>query len=235
MVAPPGQQSTPLQPAETNSQAQQHVSSGDGPRYDGDSENARPAGWTENPAAAAAAGARAGGGAGAAGAAGGAGSGAGGVSGVLGIGPEVDDDDDNDNESLHSRVDAPLSQRQRQDAMAAAGALRANMAWGQQYAGGAIRGGESKRASSEVEVEMWKLGLHINSRLDVKDTVDKWCEAEVLAVDREAAKVFITYTFWAKKVCVVFVGQSTKGSVMRRSPIPNPNPSERMCTYAWFV
>ncbi len=62
----------------------------------------------------------------------------------------------------------------------------------------------SINASSEVEVAWWKCGLHIGSRLDVKDTVDKWCEAEVLDVDFEAAKVLISYIFWAKKVCIVF-------------------------------
>lgn len=48
---------------------------------------------------------------------------------------------------------------------------------------------------------MWKLGLQIGSKLDVRDTVDRWCEATVAAVDREAATVFITYTYWAPKVC----------------------------------
>lgn len=47
---------------------------------------------------------------------------------------------------------------------------------------------------------MWKLGLQIGSKLDVKDTVEKWCEAEVIAVDREAGKVFISYTYWSPKV-----------------------------------
>lgn len=51
-------------------------------------------------------------------------------------------------------------------------------------------------------MEMWKLGLRIGSKLDVKDTVDKWCEATVVAVDREAANVYVTYTFWTPKVCV---------------------------------
>lgn len=44
-----------------------------------------------------------------------------------------------------------------------------------------------------------ELGLQIGSKLDVKDTVDKWCEATVVAVDREAAKVYVTYTYWAPK------------------------------------
>lgn len=51
-------------------------------------------------------------------------------------------------------------------------------------------------------MEMWKLGLQIGSKLDVKDTVDKWCEATVVAVDREVAKVYVTYTYWAPKVGV---------------------------------
>lgn len=51
-----------------------------------------------------------------------------------------------------------------------------------------------------MELEMWKLGLQIGSNLDVKDTVDKWCEASVTAVDREAARVCVSYTYWAPKV-----------------------------------
>ncbi len=128
-----------------------------------------------------------------------------------GLGPEIDDD----NVPLHASGGAPLSQRQQQDAMADASVAR-----GQQYTGGgAIRGGEAKRATSEVEVEMWKLGLNIGSRLDVKDTVDKWCEAEVLAVDREAAKVLITYIFWAEKVCDVLWCSTGGGASVGETPV----------------
>ena len=197
MVAPPNTRQTPLQQAAQNTsiggEAPQRPSPGDGPRWSGDSENTRPAGLTENPAAGA--GARAG-------AARGAGPGS--VLGVLSSttsarGPEVADD-----YSPRAAGGAPLAGRQQQRTVAGAslGELRGQ----QQYPRGATRGGESKRAASgsaqEVEMEMWKLGLQIGSKLDVKDTVDKWCEATVVAVDREAAKVYVTYTYWAPKVCV---------------------------------
>lgn len=48
--------------------------------------------------------------------------------------------------------------------------------------------------------EAWRLGLQVGSPLDVKDTVDKWCEATVKRVDRERQQVFITYTYWSSKV-----------------------------------
>lgn len=64
---------------------------------------------------------------------------------------------------------------------------------------------------------MWKLGLQIGSRLDVKDTVDKWCEATVLAVDREAAEVLVTYTYWAKKVCCALGLRRVEGRGERKS------------------
>lgn len=65
------------------------------------------------------------------------------------------------------------------------------------------RGGRVKegRPTDGVEMEMWKLGLQVGSKLDVKDTVEKWCEASVIAVEREAGRVFVTYTYWATKVC----------------------------------
>lgn len=204
MVAPPNPRQTPLQQAAQNTsisgEAPQRSSPGDGPRWSGDSENTRPTGLTENPAAGAA-------GLGAAGAARGAGPGS--VLGVLSStpparGPEVADD-----YSPHVAGGAPLSGRQPQRAVAAARSL-GEARGQQQYPSGATRrGGESKRAASasaqEVETEMWKLGLQIGSKLDVKDTVDKWCEATVIAVDREAAKVYVTYTYWAPKVCGVCV------------------------------
>lgn len=201
MVAPPDnhQARTPLRTAAENNssvgsgQAQRLNPSG-GPRWGGDSENRRPAGWTDNPAA------------------GGTplvASGAGAGGGVLGVlpsvttmerGPEVDDF------SPRLAGASPLSDRSQQQLQSSAAAAGV-MDVGNQYAGGATRGGESKRAASsssssleDVELEMWKLGLQIGSKLDVMDTVDKWCEAEVTAVDREAGKVFISYTYWSPKV-----------------------------------
>ncbi|CAM9486523.1 unnamed protein product [Pylaiella littoralis] len=221
MVAPPNQEgrrtSSPLETAaaaasnsSASSQQAHRLNPGDGPRWRGDSENTRPAGWTDNPATAAAtAGPGAGGRAG-----------RGSVSGILsststpaGRGPEVDDD-----HHLSRRVagsGAPLADRQEQQqqqqqppilrsAAAAARAMNSanEVVRGQQSSSrsGVIRGfgGDSKRAA-DVEMEMWKLGLQIGSKLDVKDTVDRWCEATVAAVDREAARVFVTYTYWAPK------------------------------------
>lgn len=72
------------------------------------------------------------------------------------------------------------------------------------HEGGATQGAESAHAASspsaDAELEIWKLGLQISSKLDVKDTVEKWCEAEVTAVDREAGEVFISYMYWSSKV-----------------------------------
>lgn len=81
-----------------------------------------------------------------------------------------------------------------------------------------IGAAESKRAASsseagDVELEMWKLGLQIGSNLDVKDTVDKWCEATVTAVDREAARVYVSYTYWAPKVMMSLVRVTSGGDV----------------------
>eukprot|EP00752_Nemacystus_decipiens_P011076 g9840.t1 len=199
MVAPPNTRQTPLQQAAQNTsvggEASQRLSPRDGPRWSGDSENTRPTGLTENRAAATA-GAGTGAGAGAA-----RGAGPGSVLGVLSStpsarGPEVADD-----YSPRTAGGAPLSGRQQQRTLAAHsfGDHRGQ----QQPTRGATRTGESKRAASaspeEVQMEMWKLGLQVGSKLDVKDTVDKWCEATVIAVNREAAKVYVTYTFWAPK------------------------------------
>ncbi|CBN78161.1 conserved unknown protein [Ectocarpus siliculosus] len=201
MVAPPSQERTPLRAAENSTgsssgQAQRSNPPRDGPRWGGDGENVRPAGWTDNPAAAGAAAAQARAG--------------GSVLGVLsarsttqqgGGGPEVDS-----YSLLRPAGGTPLSDRRQE---AAAGVMNPGQTRGlehqQRYAGGEARGGtaESKRAASseagDVELEMWKLGLQVGSNLDVKDTVDKWCEATVTAVDREAARVYVSYTYWAPK------------------------------------
>ncbi|CAN0230587.1 unnamed protein product, partial [Ectocarpus fasciculatus] len=210
MVAPPSQERTPLRAAENSTSSSsssgqaQRSNPRDGPRWGGDGENVRPAGWTDNPAAAGAAAAaaqhaRAGGS----------------VLGVLsarsatqqqGGGPEAD------SFSLLRPAGAstPLSGRRQETAagvMMNPGQAR-GLEHQHRYAagGGEARGGaaESKRAASsseagDVELEMWKLGLQIGSNLDVKDTVDKWCEATVTAVDREAARVYVSYTYWAPK------------------------------------
>lgn len=158
---------------------------------------------TENPAGGAA------GGGGEAGAVPSRGAGPGSVLGVVlsastptARGPEVADDI-----SPRAAVGSPLSGRWQQRAVAGGSSGEARGQQQQRYASGVTREGESKRAASaasaqEVEMEMWKLGLQIGSKLDVKDTADKWCEASVVAVNREAAKVYVTYTYWAQKVCV---------------------------------
>ncbi|CAM9660983.1 unnamed protein product, partial [Scytosiphon promiscuus] len=207
MVAPPDnhQARTPLRTAAENNssvgsvQAQRLNPSG-GPRWGGDSENRRPAGWTENPAAAGApleAGRASVAGAG------------GGVLGVLPSatttqrGPEVDDFSPRPAGAapLSDRLEQQHQQHQEHQPLVEASGMTDV---GDECTGGATRGGESKRASplsssGDVELEMWKLGLNIGSKLDAKDTVEKWCEAEVTAVDREAGKVFISYTYWSSK------------------------------------
>ncbi|CAM9807718.1 unnamed protein product, partial [Hapterophycus canaliculatus] len=201
MVAPPDdhQARTPLRTAAENNssvsggQAQRLNASG-GLRWGGDSENRRPAGWTENPAAPAPR---------QPGRASGAGAG-GGVLGVLPSGTTTEQGPEVDGFSPRLAGAASLSDRPEQHQHQPRAEAVGVMDVGDQYAGGAMRGGESKRAASgsssgEVELEMWKLGLQIGSKLDVKDTVEKWCEAEVTAVDREAGKVFISYTYWSPK------------------------------------
>lgn len=48
--------------------------------------------------------------------------------------------------------------------------------------------------------EGWRRRLGIGSKLDVEDTVRRWCEASVVGVDEAEAAVFVTYTYWAPKV-----------------------------------
>ncbi len=42
-------------------------------------------------------------------------------------------------------------------------------------------------------------GLYPGLFIDVRDTVDKWCEGEVLEVDSVRRRVYITYTYWSDK------------------------------------
>lgn len=85
-------------------------------------------------------------------------------------------------------------------------------------------------------MEMWKLGLQIGSKLDVKDTVDKWCEATVVAVNREAAKVYVTYTYWAPKVCVCVREASTpRCRHMTRDPHHPPSPILKELQYVCLL
>ena len=63
-----------------------------------------------------------------------------------------------------------------------------------QSASGANRVDDGRR--SDI---MWRRTLRIGSNLDVKDTVDKWCEASVIDLDGEAGMVRVTYTFWTPK------------------------------------
>lgn len=63
-----------------------------------------------------------------------------------------------------------------------------------------------RRASDRLDnLEAWRSRLQPGSHLDVKDTVDKWCEAEVLTVDNALGRVFITYTYWSSKVRRIFM------------------------------
>lgn len=190
---------------------------GSEPRRDDDAENSQPAaGWTVNPAAAGAAAAPAPAPAPAAAAApapaaAGNGNNRRGANSSV-TGPEVDDWPPQE----RSAVAAPLSDNQQHatDANNEPGAGRWSAAddvgrtttnsriyrrGGGAGAGARAEGGGGG-GKGGVEMEMWKLGLHIGSKLDVKDTVDKWCEASVIAVDREAGKVLVTYTYWAPKV-----------------------------------
>lgn len=68
--------------------------------------------------------------------------------------------------------------------------------------GRSATGGEERDGSSKDVIETWRLGLQVGAELDVKDTVDLWCEATVQGVDREAERVFIHYTYWAPRVCL---------------------------------
>lgn len=61
--------------------------------------------------------------------------------------------------------------------------------------------GEWERGGGSGEnIETWRLGLRVGSELDVKDTVNKWCEAKVIGIDMEAEMVHITYIYWDSKV-----------------------------------
>lgn len=91
------------------------------------------------------------------------------------------------------------SQDRYRGALAGAGG-RPPPGWGSASAGaGTGAGFEADGGGGEV-IETWRLGLRVGSELDVMDTVEKWCEATVLAVDREADKALISYTYWAPKV-----------------------------------
>lgn len=41
--------------------------------------------------------------------------------------------------------------------------------------------------------------FHIGMPLDVKDTVGKWCEAEILSINTTTAILRITYTYWSNR------------------------------------
>eukprot|EP00904_Undaria_pinnatifida_P009801 jgi/Undpi1/5951/HiC_scaffold_2.g01225.m1 len=47
--------------------------------------------------------------------------------------------------------------------------------------------------------EGWRRRLGVGSKLDVEDTVRRWCEASVIAVDEAGASVLVTYTYWAQQ------------------------------------
>lgn len=51
-----------------------------------------------------------------------------------------------------------------------------------------------------VELEDWRRLLRIGSELDVKDTVDKWCEASVVNINEVTGEVKVTYKYWSQKV-----------------------------------
>lgn len=50
------------------------------------------------------------------------------------------------------------------------------------------------------ELEDWRQLLRIGSELDVKDTVDKWCEASVVDINEVTGEVKVTYKYWSQKV-----------------------------------
>lgn len=50
------------------------------------------------------------------------------------------------------------------------------------------------------ELEDWRRLLGIGSELDVKDTVDKWCEASVVNINEVTGEVKVTYKYWSQKV-----------------------------------
>ncbi|CAN0079975.1 unnamed protein product, partial [Phaeothamnion confervicola] len=59
--------------------------------------------------------------------------------------------------------------------------------------------GDAGGASGQRNDELWRGRIIIGSALDVLDTVGKWSEAEVTAVDRVRHLVKISYTFWADR------------------------------------
>ncbi|CAM9456401.1 unnamed protein product [Chrysoparadoxa australica] len=54
--------------------------------------------------------------------------------------------------------------------------------------------GETKEGQTPDRA--WRMNLQVGDELDVKDTVNKFCEAEVLEIDKMRGLVRITYTYW---------------------------------------
>lgn len=102
------------------------------------------------------------------------------------------------NESLDeaARTGLPGQQQQIERRRAVAAAVAAAISG----PGRGVTGGEERDGKGVIET--WRLGLQVGAELDVKDTVDLWCEATVLGVDREAERVLIHYTYWAPRVCM---------------------------------
>jgi hypothetical protein len=41
--------------------------------------------------------------------------------------------------------------------------------------------------------------IEINKQYDVLDSANRWCEAEVLKIDRDGCRAFVTYLYWSSR------------------------------------
>ena len=98
----------------------------------------------------------------------------------------------------HSTATAVLSDRHEQQLLPSPGGLNASDVNREQGSG---RNAAARDVGLDVEDgERWRYRLGIGSKLDVEDTVLRWCEASVVEVDDVRAAVFVTYTYWAREV-----------------------------------
>lgn len=56
-----------------------------------------------------------------------------------------------------------------------------------------------KRSREEVSGPFTIESIEMNKQYDVLDSTNRWCEAEVIKLDREGRRAYVTYIYWSSK------------------------------------